>query len=83
MTVEKEVARLSAIVEATLGPNGSFTTAVGKMEAHVEVLGEKQNKQEIRLDRLEQSEKRRSRWIGAFLTAWVGLAATWVWERLH
>lgn len=82
MTVEKEVARLSAIIETSLGPNGSFTETMRRLDDRVEKIDERQQKHNVRIDRLEQSGRRRSWWMKTVATAWLGLAVAWLWDRL-
>lgn len=40
------------------------------------------DKHNVRIDRLEQSEKTRSKVFWTIGTAWIGLAVAWVWDRL-
>lgn len=75
MTVEKELARVAAIVE-------QIPDALKEIKASLSKMDERQVSHHIRIDRLEQTEKRRSKWTGIVLTAWVGLLVTWVWERM-
>lgn len=82
MSMEREVARLAAILETTLGPNGSLTSDIAEIKEGLKTGDDQLNKHHVRLDRLEQAEKRRSWWMKTALTAWIGLAVVWFWDRL-
>lgn len=76
MTMEREVARLTAAVEQQTEAFKDLRTQIAKMD-------ERQVGHHVRIDRLEQTEARRSKWAGVVTTSWLGLAVAWVWDRMH
>lgn len=76
-----EVARLSAVIEASLGPDGSFRRDVDEMKEAVGKSSDRLERHHVRLDRLEQSEKRRSWGFKVVVSAWIAAVATWVVDK--
>lgn len=77
-----EVARLATLVEAALGPDGHFRRDLQEIKDGMRESSDKLTKHHVRLDRLEQAEKRRNWPIKVGITAWIGMAVAWVWDRL-
>lgn len=82
MTVEIKLAELRTTIEQTLGPNGSITKTLAEIKADLKEGSKVMDDHGIRIDRLEQTQKVRSKLLWTAVTAWFGVIVAWVWDRL-
>lgn len=80
MSLQVELAKLRTIIEQTLGPDGSITKKLNEIEVDLKDGATKMDDHGLRIDRLEQKEKTRSKVTWAFITASVGMLATAFWN---
>jgi hypothetical protein len=86
MGLQQDVTELRTILEQTLGPNGHITKTLGEirgdLKEHFSADAKVQADLNLRLDRLEQKQKQRSKLFWAATTSWVGIVVAWGWDRL-
>ena len=82
MSLQVELAKLRTVIEQTLGPDGSVTKSLGEIKGDLKEGAKVMDDHAIRLDRLEQKEKTRSKLAWAVVTAAVGAFVTAVWGLL-
>ncbi len=83
MSVEVKLAELRTVIEQTLGPSGSITKTLGEIRADLKEGARTMEDHALRIDRLEQTQKARTKLGWTLVTAWVGVIVAWVWERVH
>jgi hypothetical protein len=80
--LQEELTRLRTVIEQTLGPDGSVTKTLGEIKGDLKEGAKVMDDHALRLDRLEQKEKTRSKVTWAFITASVGMLATAFWNLI-
>jgi len=87
MSLQSDITELRTIVQQTLGPDGSITQTLGEIKTnlkeHFVADAKIQADLNLRLDRLEQKQKARSKLFWAATTSWVGIVVAWGWDRLR
>lgn len=82
MSIQVELAKLRTTIEQTLGPNGSVTQALGEIKVEMKDGAKVMDDHALRIDRLEQAQKTRSKFTWTLLTATCGMALTTLWNLI-
>lgn len=82
MSLEVKLAELRTVLDQTLGPDGSVTKSLAEIKQDLKDGAKVMDDHAIRLDRLEQSHKARSKVLWTALIAWLGVVVAWVWDHL-
>lgn len=83
MSLQVELAKLRTIVEQTLGPDGSISKTLGEIKVDLKDGAKVMDDHALRIDRLEQTQNRRTKLGWTLVTAWVGVVVAWLWDRVH
>jgi len=81
MSLQSDITQLRTILEQTLGPDGSIVRTLDEIKRDLKDGTAVMSDHNIRIDRLEQKQKARSKLFWAAATSWVGLAVAGVWDR--
>lgn len=82
MTVEVRLAELRTIIEQTLGPDGAVTKKLDEVSLSLKEGAKVMHDHALRIDRLEQSHKTRSKLAWTLVTASVGMFVTALWNLI-
>jgi len=82
VSVEVKLENLRTVIEQTLGADGSITKTLDEIKADLKEGTKVMDDHHVRLDRLEQTQKARSKLMWSATTAWVGIAVAWIWDHL-
>ena len=81
--LQEELTRLRTVIEQTLGPDGSVTKTLGEIKGDLKEGARVMDDHSLRIDRLEQKEKTRSKLAWTVVTAAVGAFVTAVWGLIR
>lgn len=82
MSLETRLVELKTVIDQTLGPDGSITKTLGEIKSDLKDGAKVMDDHHLRLDRLEQTAKARSKILWATLTAWIAVVVAWTWDHL-